>query len=236
MVVFFHPAGWHGRLYWHTSLQGSHFSHHNNCPPGSSRSHTCFNWEYGASQPCQHINPGIALYKFPCSTGVISFQLQQNDPTAWKLSLQVLPSIWSNTILIYSWVKSIQTFSMTVHCITEQASTGYSIPHATKAATFRQIHVVTRHLLIHHICRSVLLSLHLSIVSAWLPLDGFMYKLTLETCTKIRQKNVTLVTNGQIYWAFYVRTQVHSLLQQHKFPIKVLLCNIKYFSIAGSDI
>jgi len=92
VVVFFHPAGWHGRLYWHASLQGSHFSHHNNCPPGSSRSHTSFNWEYGASQPRQHMNPEIALYKFPCSTGVISFQQQQNDPTAWKLSSQVLLS------------------------------------------------------------------------------------------------------------------------------------------------
>jgi len=31
----------------------------------------------------------------------------------------------------------------------------------------------------------------------------------MGTFTKIRQEEVTLVMNGQIYWAFYVRTQVH---------------------------
>ena len=36
---------------------------------------------------------------------------------------------------------------MAVHCTTVQASTEYSIPHATKAATFWHICIVTKHLL-----------------------------------------------------------------------------------------
>jgi hypothetical protein len=54
------------------------------------------------------------------------------------------PSIWSNICLIYHWVKSFKTFSMTVHCIAVQSSAGCSIPHSTKAATFQHIRIVTK--------------------------------------------------------------------------------------------
>lgn len=100
------------------------------------------------------------------------------------------PSIWSNTFLINKWVKSSQIFSMTVHCITVQASTGCSMVHATKAATFWHIHIVTKHLLNSSylsVCTSVPPSVHSNSMSptGWIYVkfdNGDLYKNLSRKC------------------------------------------------------
>ena len=54
----------------------------------------------------------------------------------------------------------------------------------------------------------LLASLCLPYVSLWLPLDGFLWNLMLQTSMKICQENPDLIKIQQKYWTVYVKIEV----------------------------